>query len=91
MNHTVKRALVTGGSGGIGAAICRRLGAMGHLVYVHANRSRDTADSVVKDIVAAGGAAETIVFDVTDAELHAAASAMLADMRASTSTSTIRP
>lgn len=67
MNDTMKRALVTGGSGGIGAAICRQLGAMGHFVYVHANRSRTTADSVVSAIIAAGGAAETIVFDVTDA------------------------
>jgi 3-oxoacyl-[acyl-carrier protein] reductase len=68
-----KRALVTGGSGGIGAAICRQLGAMGHFVYVHANRSRATADAVVNDIVAAGGSAETIVFDVTDAATSRAA------------------
>ena len=73
MNDTKKRALVTGGSGGIGAAICKQLGAMGHFVYVHANRSRATADAVVHDIVAAGGAAETIVFDVTDAATSRAA------------------
>ena len=40
MNATAKRALVTGGSGGIGAAICKQLGAAGHFVYVHANRGR---------------------------------------------------
>ncbi len=73
MNATMKRALVTGGSGGIGAAICRQLGAMGHFVYVHANRSRATADAVVNDIVAAGGGAETILFDVTDAATSRAA------------------
>jgi 3-oxoacyl-[acyl-carrier protein] reductase len=67
MNTTAKRAVVTGGSGGIGAAICKRLGAAGHFVYVHANRAKGAADAVVRDIVAAGGAAETIVFDVTDA------------------------
>jgi 3-oxoacyl-[acyl-carrier protein] reductase len=59
-------ALVTGGSGGIGSAICRRLGAEGHFVYVHANRAAEAAAGVVRDIVAAGGRAEAIAFDVTD-------------------------
>ena len=35
----MKRALVTGGSGAIGAAICRRLAAAGRHVVVHANRN----------------------------------------------------
>jgi 3-oxoacyl-[acyl-carrier protein] reductase len=67
MNETPTRALVTGGSGGIGAAICRRLGAAGHFVYVHANRGRVAAAAVVSDIIAAGGNAQAIGFDVTDA------------------------
>jgi 3-oxoacyl-[acyl-carrier protein] reductase len=67
LNEALKRALVTGGSGGIGAAICRVLGAAGHFVYVHANRGRAAADAVAADIVAAGGAAATVCFDVTDA------------------------
>jgi 3-oxoacyl-[acyl-carrier protein] reductase len=65
MNSTIKRALVTGGSGGIGAAICRRLGLAGHHVYVHANRSIAAADTLVAEIIGAGGSAESIAFDVT--------------------------
>lgn len=62
----MKRALVTGGSGGIGAAICKRLAADGHHVIVHANRSRDKADTIVAEITAAGGSAEAVAFDITD-------------------------
>ena len=61
------RALVTGGSGGIGAAICRRLAAAGHFVYVHANRGIDAAHTTAAEIEAAGGDAAAIQFDVTDA------------------------
>lgn len=69
----MKRALVTGGSGGIGAAICRRLAADGHHVIVHANRSIEKAEAVVADIVAAGGSAEAVAFDVTERAATAAA------------------
>ena len=69
----MKRALVTGGSGGIGAAICRRLAVAGHHVVVHAGRSREKADRVVAEILAAGGSAEAVVFDVTDRAATAAA------------------
>ena len=67
MNTTTTRALVTGGSGGIGAAICRRLGAAGHFVYVHAHRGTAAAAATVSDIVAAGGAAAVVQFDLTNA------------------------
>ena len=40
-------------------------------------------------VLSTGIGSTAMVFDVTDAELHSAASAMLADMRTSTSTSTI--
>ena len=69
----MKYALVTGGSGGIGAAICRRLAADGHHVIVHANRSLDKAEAVVTAIQAAGGSAEAVAFDVTDRAATAAA------------------
>jgi 3-oxoacyl-[acyl-carrier protein] reductase len=69
----MKRALVTGGSGGIGAAICRRLAADGHHVIVHANRSHEKAAAVVAEILAAGGSAEAVAFDVTDRAATAAA------------------
>jgi 3-oxoacyl-[acyl-carrier protein] reductase len=67
MNKTATRALVTGGSGGIGAAICRRLGAAGHFVYVHAHRGTAAADAVAGEIIAAGGQAGAVQFDLTDA------------------------
>jgi 3-oxoacyl-[acyl-carrier protein] reductase len=73
MSDPAKRALVTGGSGGIGAAICRRLAAAGHFVFVHANRGRAAAEAVVAAIQAAGGAARVVCFDVTDAAAARAA------------------
>ena len=79
MNETT-RALVTGGSGGIGAAICRRLGVAGHFVYVHAHRNTAAADAIVGEIVSAGGRAAAVHFDLTDAgATRAAVEKMLDD------------
>ena len=63
-----KRALVTGGSGDIGAAICRRLAADGMHVVVHAHNHPERAGSVIEEIDKAGGSAELTIFDVTDAD-----------------------
>lgn len=68
MSEPVKRALVTGGSGGIGAAICRRLARDGHYVYVHARQGVDAAEKLVEEITAAGGSAVALHFDVTNTE-----------------------
>ena len=43
-------ALVTGGSGGIGAEICQRLARDGYHVYVHANTALDKAQAVYDKI-----------------------------------------
>jgi 3-oxoacyl-[acyl-carrier protein] reductase len=73
MSDPKVRALVTGGSGALGAAICRRLGAAGHFVHVHANRNESAAQAVVREIRDAGSEALAVVFDVTDAEATRAA------------------
>ncbi len=63
----MKRALVTGGSGAIGTAMCNRLAGDGFHVIVHANTGPERAYAVAADIVRHGGSAETICFDVRDA------------------------
>ncbi|HZP65260.1 MAG TPA: 3-oxoacyl-ACP reductase FabG [Rudaea sp.] len=65
--HTVlRRALVTGGSGDIGGAICRALAAKGMSVSVHANANPARAEAVAGAIRSGGGEAEAVVFDVCD-------------------------
>jgi len=70
----MKRAIVTGGSGAIGAAICRRLAGDGCHVYVHASTRLAQAQNLAAEIIAGGGSAQAVAFDVTD---HAQASAAL--------------
>ena len=73
MNEITTRALVTGGSGGIGASICRALSAQGHFVYVHAHRGIAAAESIAAGITSAGGKAHALQFDLTDAAAARAA------------------
>ena len=63
----MKTALVTGGSRGIGSAIALRLGKNFHVVVGYAN-SKDKANNVAKEIVAAGGSASTVQIDISNAE-----------------------
>ena len=61
-------ALVTGGSRGIGRAVCMELAQRGHRVAVNYARRSDAASEVVETIRAAGGEAVAIGADVSDAD-----------------------
>ncbi len=63
----MKRALVTGGSGAIGAAICRQLAADGLHVIVHALTNVAAANALVAELADAGCSAQAVSFDVTSA------------------------
>lgn len=77
MSPTAQRvAIVTGGSGGVGAAVARSLAATGAAVLVTYGRSRDLAEAVVRDCVASGGDALAMQCDVARvADCEAAAQA----------------
>lgn len=66
--ETAKRALVTGGSGALGSAICERLAADGFEVFIHANNAIEAATTLRTKISTSGGLAEVLQFDVTDAQ-----------------------
>jgi len=61
-------ALVTGGSGGIGAELSRRLAAAGAAVAVHYAANRGAAEDVVADIAGSGGRATAIGADLRAAD-----------------------
>jgi 3-oxoacyl-[acyl-carrier protein] reductase len=70
-------AVVTGGSRGIGRAIAEELARLGAHVVVNYQSNQAAADEAAAAIAAAGGSAETLPFDVADAE---AAGAAIADV-----------
>jgi 3-oxoacyl-[acyl-carrier protein] reductase len=61
-------ALVTGGSRGIGAAICEELAAGSATVAVNYARNRDMAEQVCARIRDAGGAAQAVAGDISTAD-----------------------
>ena len=80
MTRIDKSVLVTGSSRGIGKAIALRLARDGYQVVVHCRSRRAEADAVAGEIVASGGAARVLQFDI--GERDAAAGALLADIEA---------
>jgi 3-oxoacyl-[acyl-carrier-protein] reductase len=61
-------ALVTGGSRGIGRAVCLKLAEMGYTVLINYNTNTAAAEQTKSLIEAAGGEAELMAFDVADGE-----------------------
>lgn len=61
-------AFVTGGSRGIGRAICIKLASMGHPVIINYQSNSDAAEETQKMIEEAGGKAELLPFNVSDSD-----------------------
>lgn len=61
-------ALVTGGSRGLGAAICRRLASQGLGIIINFRSNETAAREVAQEIAASGGTAELLLFDVCSEE-----------------------
>lgn len=67
MSSPPRRALVTGGAGAIGSAICRRLARDGLFLYVQVREAREEAHALVRELQSLGAGAELLAFDLTDA------------------------
>lgn len=62
----MKIALITGGSGDIGTAICHRLAQQNLHIIVHSHSNPQHAETVVNTIKQQGGSAQSLCLDVTD-------------------------
>lgn len=62
----MKCALITGGSRGIGRAICIKLAALGYYVLVNYKSNTQEAEKTLATIQEAGGNGELLQFDVAD-------------------------
>ncbi|WP_442508537.1 SDR family NAD(P)-dependent oxidoreductase [Novipirellula sp. SH528] len=61
-----KTVIVTGGSGGIGGAICSKLACTGWNTVVHYHSDKDSAEKIVDEIKAAGGKAVSAKCNLSD-------------------------
>ena len=64
----MKSALVTGGSRGIGRAICLKMAQLGYHVLVNFKGNKAAAEETLEGIKAAGSTGELLAFDVADKE-----------------------
>ena len=64
----MKYALVTGGSRGLGRAVCLKLAGMGMPVVINYQRNAEAAEETKRLIEEAGGQAELLPFDVSKKE-----------------------
>ncbi|MGN6394532.1 MAG: 3-oxoacyl-ACP reductase FabG [Mucilaginibacter sp.] len=64
----MKCALVTGGSRGIGRAICLKLAAQGYYVLINYRSNTEEASKTLAQIVENGGTGELLQFDISDKE-----------------------
>ena len=79
MSLSGKIALVTGGSRGIGRAVCLRLAKMDALVYINYVSRSEAAAETARMITALGGQARLVAFDVANAEAVQAACKKIVD------------
>jgi len=66
--NTTRIALVTGGSGELGGAVCRRLARDGFTMAIHYSRGQAAADALVEAIVTGGGSASAHQADLVSTD-----------------------